>query len=149
MIRITRYESVRAVFFTVVSRYYRKFTCMMGYVVLLWLFLTRSNQLLAGELNVGKVCPVTKGEQVLGHLVLSTPWYHDGDGNAAYIARDNAIGVGIEIHFFSNKSGDVRHLNVAQCHQFRLLQVRFTNSKLLPRQTKFAIDVPSNRCLSN
>jgi hypothetical protein len=57
-----------------------------------------SNPLLGDELNVGKVCPVTQQQTVLGHLVLSTPWYHDSSGNAAYIARDNAIGVGIDIH---------------------------------------------------
>lgn len=118
---------------------------VLCYLTASGLFGALSNPLLADELNVGKVCPVTQQQTVLGHLVLSTPWYHDGSGHAAYIARDNAIGVGIEIHFFSNKSGDVRHNNLAQCDQYRLLQVRFTNSKILPRQTKFAIDVPDSQ----
>jgi len=91
---------------------------------------------------VGKVCPVTHQGKSMGNLVLSTPWYHDGGGNAAYIARDNAIGVGIEIHFFSNILASVRKKHMAQCDKYRLLQVRFTNSKLLASQTKSAIDVP-------
>ncbi|WP_157534177.1 hypothetical protein [Moritella sp. JT01] len=40
-------------------------------------------------------------------MAFSQHWYHNGSDNAAYQARDNATGVGIEIHFLTNDKGFV------------------------------------------
>ncbi|RVU32601.1 hypothetical protein [Neptunomonas marina] len=96
----------------------------------------------AAELLVGKVCPVIYDKQALGILVFSREWYHDSRHNAAYTPRDNATGVGLEIHLFPSRQGHLQHGNFAQCDQYRVIQVRHTNARLIPPERSVQIDVP-------
>ncbi|MFW1678532.1 hypothetical protein ACFVYJ_12235 [Pontibacter sp. JAM-7] len=96
------------------------------------------------ELLVGKVCPVQFQQQSLGILVFSQPWYHSSRQGAAYIASDNATGVGLEIHLFASAQGTVVGRNLAVCDRYRLLQVRNTNTtaRLFPGERALQVDVP-------
>jgi len=96
----------------------------------------------AAELEVGKVCPVTYQTESVGILVFSKEWYHSSRSNARYIPGDNATGVGLEIHLINNVTGHLSGQNIAQCDRYRLLQVRKTNSRLLPGEKPVQIDVP-------
>ncbi|MGY5452362.1 hypothetical protein ACVFI8_15690 [Agarivorans sp. MS3-6] len=96
----------------------------------------------AEDLLVGKVCPVTYQQQNVGILVFSKAWYHSGRQQASYIARDNATGVGIEIHLFANTDGELDLDNKAQCSQYRILQVRTTNRRLLDGEQRSQVDAP-------
>jgi len=98
--------------------------------------------LTAEELLVGKTCPVTFKDRPIGFLVFSREWYHTSRSNAAYIPGDNATGVGLEIHFFSNDIGDTQILNLPNCDRYRILQVRHSNARLLPGERVSQIDVP-------
>lgn len=97
------------------------------------------------ELLVGKVCPVSHQSQSLGHLVVSVPWFHMGREGAAYQAMDDATGIGVEIHFFANQQGDVRHRNVSRCDRYRILQVRHTTARLFDGERVLQIDVPDQQ----
>ncbi|MBN1005117.1 hypothetical protein [Amphritea pacifica] len=99
-------------------------------------------QLTAEELLVGKTCPVTFQNQAVGILVFSRAWYHSSRSNAAYIPGDNATGVGLEIHFFSNDAGDTEQLNLPNCDRYRILQVRHSNTRMVPGEHSSQIDVP-------
>ncbi|WP_411992235.1 hypothetical protein [Agarivorans sp. DSG3-1] len=96
----------------------------------------------ASDLWVGKVCPVTYQQNTLGILVFSEAWFHSGRQQASYIARDNATGVGLEIHLFANRLGEVELENQAQCTQYRMLQIRTTNRRLLDDERQAQIDAP-------
>ncbi|WP_250657516.1 hypothetical protein [Alkalimarinus coralli] len=98
---------------------------------------------LASELEVGKVCPVAYQGHEVGNLVVSRPWYHSSRLDAAYTAMDNATGIGVEIHFFSNVAGDTRHQNIAECDRFRLLQTRDSTARLVPGEKTSQLDIPS------
>lgn len=98
----------------------------------------------AAELSVGKACPVYFHEYNLGLLVVSEPWFHVSRSKAAYIASDNATGVGVEIHFFANETGDVRYKNIAQCNKYRMIQVRKTTAKLFQGEQALQLDLPLN-----
>ena len=94
-------------------------------------------------LQVSKVCPVTLPDnQHLGVLVLSEFWFHSGRSNASYIAHDDATGIGVEIHFFSNQNGQLSTANIAQCDKYRILQVRKTNSRLNQGELTVQLDIP-------
>ncbi|GLS90084.1 hypothetical protein GCM10007916_11510 [Psychromonas marina] len=102
-----------------------------------------SFNVVAEVLQVSKVCPVTQSDnQPLGLLVLSEFWFHSGRSNASYIANDDATGIGVEIHFFSNDNGQLDKSNFAQCDQYRILQVRKTNSLLNQGELPVQIDIP-------
>ncbi|WP_221074523.1 hypothetical protein [Agarivorans aestuarii] len=113
----------------------------------LWITLSYcslSSALVAEELWVGKVCPVTYQQQTLGVLVFSEAWYHSSRQQASYIPRDNATGVGLEIHLFANRLGELDLANQAQCNQYRMLQIRTTNRRLLGDEQRAQIDAPSS-----
>lgn len=97
---------------------------------------------IAEELLVGKVCPVSYEQENIGILVFSREWYHSSRDNASYIASDNATGVGLEIHLFANKTGHLTGDNTARCDQYRLLQVRSTTARLFDGESAVQIDVP-------
>lgn len=102
------------------------------------------NGLSADELQINKVCPVSfPNSESLGILVLSDFWFHSGRDNASYIATDNATGIGVEIHFFSNHEGHLKTQNIAQCDKYRFLQVRETNSLLNAGELPVQIDTPA------
>ena len=94
------------------------------------------------ELWVGKACPVTLAQQQLGILVISQPWFHSSRSNAAYVASDNATGIGVEIHFFANARGDTRHQNIANCQQYRIVQARQTTARLFAGEKAMQLDLP-------
>lgn len=94
------------------------------------------------ELWVGKACPVTFEQESLGILVISQPWFHTSRSNAAYIASDNATGIGVEIHFFANAKGDTRHQNIANCQQYRIVQARQTTARLFAGEKALQLDLP-------
>lgn len=94
------------------------------------------------ELLVGKVCPVTQSGVPLGILVFSHPWYHSGRTQASYQARDNATGVGVEIHFIANNKGFIPGENIAKCERYRMIQTRGSNALLEPTELPLQIDVP-------
>ncbi|MBV1786619.1 hypothetical protein KQ940_00965 [Marinobacterium sp. D7] len=96
----------------------------------------------AEELNVGKICPVLYRQQSVGILAFSQEWYHSFRQDARYIASDNATGVGLEIHFLTNASGDIRGQNSASCDRYRILQVRKTSARLFDGEEAVQIDVP-------
>jgi hypothetical protein len=96
----------------------------------------------AAELKVGKICPVTYNNTSIGDLIFSKHWYHSSRSNARYIAGDNATGIGLEIHLKNNFSGKIEGLNFAECNQFRLLQIRKTNARLLFGEETTQIDIP-------
>ncbi|WP_035478635.1 hypothetical protein [Aliagarivorans taiwanensis] len=98
----------------------------------------------AEELLVNKVCPVSYERTAIGVLVFSQPWYHSSRYEASYTARDNATGVGLEIHLFANRAGELDLDNIAQCDQYRMLQVRNTNRTLSKGETASQIDAPAN-----
>ncbi|NQZ92094.1 MAG: hypothetical protein HRT97_07095 [Moritella sp.] len=100
------------------------------------------------ELLLNKVCPVSSPmpsltQASIGILAFSQHWYHDGGDNAAYQARDNATGVGIEIHFLANDNGFVKGRNVANCQRYRIIQLRQTNIKNLVNELPVQIDIPN------
>ncbi|GGB15766.1 hypothetical protein [Agarivorans gilvus] len=94
------------------------------------------------ELLVGKVCPVTYQQNTLGILVFSEAWYHSSRQQASYIPRDNATGIGLEIHWFANRNGELELANQAGCSRYRMLQVRTTNRRLLGDERSAQIDAP-------
>lgn len=96
----------------------------------------------ADELEVGKVCPVFYQQQALGYLVFSKPWYHNSRSDASYIPKDDATGVGLEIHLINNETGHLQFNNIAQCDRYRLLQVRQTTARLFQGERPLQIDVP-------
>lgn len=100
------------------------------------------NNLTAEELLVGKTCPVSYQGNPVGFLVFSREWYHNSRSGASYIPGDNATGVGLEIHFFSNDAGDTQVLNLPDCDRYRMLQIRSTNTRLLPGEHSIQVDVP-------
>lgn len=111
--------------------------------LLTFLLLAYIPLLQAQDLLLSKVCPVTFEQRKIGILALSMPWYHSGRDNASYIASDNATGIGIEIHYFNNASGQVLKEH-GRCDAFRLLQVRETNSLLDAGESKVQVDAPSH-----
>lgn len=113
--------------------------CIYSLCCVLFLPLT---QVTANELEVGKVCPVKFQEQNLGIIVISKPWFHASRLTAAYQAMDDATGIGVEIHFFANESGDTRFGNAAACDRYRFLQVRQTNAKLFAGERPLQVDIP-------
>jgi hypothetical protein len=99
---------------------------------------------IANTLQVGKVCTVVNANNnQLGLLVLSDFWFHSGRNNASYIATDNSTGIGVEIHFFSNKVGQLSHRNLERCNKYRVLQVRKTNSQLNAGEHPIQVDIPA------
>ena len=109
----------------------------------------------AQELLPDKICPVifpaandiSSQANVLGLLVISRAWFHNSGQLAGYIAKDDATGIGVEIHFFANSKGQVSGNNIAQCDRYRLLQVRASNIKRLWGEEAVQIDVPDNNDL--
>jgi len=98
----------------------------------------------ANLLEVSKVCPVTNTQdEQLGILVLSEFWFHSGRQDASYIASDNATGIGVEIHFFNNRSGHLTNRNLGRCDKYRMLQVRSTNSLLNSGEWPIQVDIPA------
>ncbi|SFC08555.1 hypothetical protein SAMN02745724_00877 [Pseudoalteromonas denitrificans DSM 6059] len=97
----------------------------------------------AHDLLVAKSCPVTFNQSPVGILVFSFPWFHNSGSDAAYIAKDNATGIGIEIHFFSNNQGQIKGKNIAKCQKYRMVQIRKTNAKLSKKHNEIEIDVPN------
>lgn len=113
----------------------------------LWIalaLLQNHTPLLAADLLVGKVCPVFFQQQQVGILAFSQEWYHTSRSHPSYTATDNATGVGLEIHFFSNSEGDIDSQNIAACDRYRLLQMRTSNARLLPGEKLTQIDVPDS-----
>lgn len=104
-----------------------------------------THQLFAEELLVAKICPVQaeiKSSQThLGILAFSKAWFHSSRSQASYIATDNATGVGLEIHFFSNLNGQLKGRNQAQCDKYRMLQVRKSNISLVNENIN-QLDIP-------
>lgn len=96
----------------------------------------------AEELLLKKTCPVTYQNSAIGILTFSQPWYHNAREHASYTSFDNATGVGVEIHFFNNAQGAIKHKNLARCDRYRLLQVRTSNLKLSQDESAIQIDVP-------
>ncbi|MCE2573214.1 hypothetical protein [Motilimonas eburnea] len=104
--------------------------------------LTMSFAGLADELLLNKVCNVNYQGADIGILTFSQPWYHHAREQASYIAFDDATGVGVEIHFFNNKQGNIQQTNLAQCDRYRLLQIRSSNLKHSQQAPAIKIDVP-------
>jgi hypothetical protein len=100
--------------------------------------------LFAADLEVGKVCPVTYQKEPIGHLVFSKEWYHSGRSDASYIPKDDATGVGLEIHLFNNDAGHLKGQNIAHCDRYRLIQIRKTNARLFSGEKHVQIDVPDH-----
>ncbi|MGH1463445.1 MAG: hypothetical protein ACRBB6_15585 [Neptuniibacter sp.] len=98
----------------------------------------------SADLEVGKICPVLYQKEPIGHLVFSKEWYHSGRSDASYTPRDNATGVGLEIHLFNNQTGHLSGQNIAQCDRYRLIQIRRTNARLFRGEKKVQIDVPDH-----
>ncbi len=96
------------------------------------------------ELRVGAVCPVSYQNQNIGILVFSKEWYHTNRTQAAYIAADNATGIGIEIHLFANQLGHLSQKNIAACDHYRLIQVRSTTARLAPGEERVEVDIPDD-----
>lgn len=96
----------------------------------------------SNDLFVEKSCPVNFQNDTIGTLVISKPWFHESRISAAYQAMDNATGIGVEIHFFANKYGDVRYENYPNCDSYRIFQVRKTNARLNPGEKQLQADVP-------
>lgn len=113
----------------------RMFTCIVCTLIII------TNGIAADELVLSKVCPVMLKQQQIGIIALSIPWFHNGRENASYNARDNATGVGLEIHYFNNKQGVTLQTN-GHCERYRLLQVRESNAILNPGEQSIQIDVP-------
>lgn len=114
----------------------------MAAMLLLWFLSSVFSTAFAEDLQVGKVCPVNAGEESLGVIVVSRPWYHASRLTAAYQAMDNATGIGVEIHFFANESGDTRFENRASCDRYRFLQIRRTNARLYADEAPLQVDIP-------
>ncbi|GGB90986.1 hypothetical protein GCM10011352_16290 [Marinobacterium zhoushanense] len=96
----------------------------------------------AEELTVGKICPVLYREQSVGILAFSREWYHSAREDARYIPGDNSTGVGLEIHFLANATGNIQGQNSASCDRYRILQVRKTTARLFDGEEAVQIDVP-------
>ena len=94
------------------------------------------------ELIVQKSCPVSFKDDHIGTLVISKPWFHASRMSASYHAMDDATGIGVEIHFFANKDGDIRHNNLPNCDGYRLLQIRNTNARLDNKELPLQLDIP-------
>lgn len=101
--------------------------------------------MLGEDLLVGKSCSVEFENEKLGTLVVSVPWFHASRTKAAYQAMDNATGIGVEIHYFASRNGDLRYENFANCDQYRFLQVRTTSSKLNQGELPLQVDIPDNQ----
>jgi len=101
-----------------------------------------SAPVVADELLVGKACPVTFQKESVGILVFSKEWYHNSRDQASYIPKDDATGVGLEIHLFANQTGHLTGQNIAGCSRYRLLQVRSTTARLFDGERAVQIDVP-------
>ncbi len=110
--------------------------------LLIALGLIPSPHLIAQDLLVGKSCPVSYKKRQVGTLVFSREWYHSSRSDAHYTPGDNATGIGLEIHFFSNDVGDIRILNLPNCDRYRMLQIRKSNARMLPGEHLSQIDVP-------
>lgn len=96
----------------------------------------------AQELLVSKACPVVYNNKNIGILAFSIPWYHNGGTQASYIAKDNATGVGIEIHFLVNENGVYNTVQKKLCDQYRIMQFRNTNAKLPINEDSVQLDIP-------
>jgi len=67
----------------------------------------------AQELLPDKICPVifpaandiSSKASELGLLVISKAWFHNSGQLAGYIAKDDATGIGVEIHFLPTAMG--------------------------------------------
>lgn len=102
--------------------------------------------LFSEELLIAKICPVTLPDnqihQHLGLLAFSKEWFHSSRSQASYIARDNANGIGIEIHFFAGLNGQLQGRNRAQCDKYRILQTRSSNIQLI-NERQNQLDAPA------
>ena len=131
----------------VIYRYSKKRTLTFKLAAVLWalfaVFSILVNDAEASELEVGKVCPVAYRDNLVGNLIVSMPWYHSSRLDAAYVAMDNATGIGVEIHFFTNVDGDTRYRNIAECDRFRLLQTRQSNARLMTGEKAVQLDIPN------
>lgn len=116
---------------------------MKSNIVMSLLLIAISFQTSAQDLLVAKTCPVVYNNTNIGILAFSMPWYHNGGSQASYIAKDNATGIGIEIHFLANKNGfsDTKQQKI--CDQFRIMQFRNTNAKLPRGEDKVQLDIPA------
>lgn len=97
-----------------------------------------------GDLLLGKVCPVFWQQTELGILAFSQPWYHNGGTQASYQARDDATGVGLEIHFLANNNGHTSKDNRAQCHRYRVVQTRYSTALHGKNTAPLQLDIPSH-----
>ncbi|MGB1238236.1 MAG: hypothetical protein ACPG4U_08495 [Pseudomonadales bacterium] len=97
---------------------------------------------ISAPLEVAKFCPGLHRSTQLGLLAFSIPWYHNSRSKAAYIPRDDATGIGIEIHWFNSVSGQINGTNIGHCDNYRILQSRTTNARLMHGEQKVQIDVP-------
>lgn len=98
----------------------------------------------AADLEVGKVCPVLYQKESIGLLVFSKEWYHSGRSDASYIPKDDATGVGLEIHLINNEAGHISSQNIAHCDRYRLIQIRKTTARLFEGEKRLQIDVPDH-----
>lgn len=109
------------------------------------LLLSLFGKLTAEELLVAKICPVKTSistkQTHLGILAFSKAWFHSSRSQASYIATDNATGVGLEIHFFSNINGQLKGRNQAKCDKYRMLQVRKSSINLVNENIN-QLDIP-------
>ncbi|NRA53057.1 MAG: hypothetical protein HRU23_02830 [Gammaproteobacteria bacterium] len=107
---------------------------------------SKSDSFTANSLTVKSLAdkPLESESNVLGILVISKAWFHNSGQLAGYIAKDDATGIGVEIHFFANNIGQVSGHNIAQCDRYRLLQVRAANIKRPNGEEPIQIDVPDN-----
>jgi len=111
----------------------------------IWIFaILISFSAIAEDLLVTKTCPVLHNKSKIGILAFSIPWFHNGGSQASYIAKDNATGIGIEIHFLVNSEGLAHNQKSLACDKYRILQFRNTNAKLPSDQTKIQLDIPIN-----
>lgn len=94
------------------------------------------------ELYVEKSCPVLWNQQQVGILIFSQPWFHNSRSQAAYIPKDDATGIGVEIHFMANKIGHIPGNNAAKCQQYRFAQFRETNASLAINERARQMDIP-------
>lgn len=117
---------------------------MKEYLTIVTIVISFTGPLSAADLEVGKVCPVIYQKEPIGHLVFSKEWYHSGRSDASYIPKDDATGVGLEIHLFNNQTGHLRGQNIAQCDRYRLIQIRKTNARLFSGEKNLQIDVPDH-----
>jgi len=115
---------------------------MVSKTAVVFLALLLSPAISAAPLQVGTRCPVTTDSEPLGELIFSRAWFHSSRSNAAYIASDNATGIGLEVHFIASQSGQIGGVNLAQCQRYRMLQTRLTSARLFSREQPLQLDVP-------